>query len=851
MLDDDSDTATEGEEEIQARERRKMEVQVKPPIVHTDTGTDTEVKTSTNSHTETPEQPAPLDPLPDLGLPKVEILPGLDVPAPRKNSKSSDDVSLNSNDFDSAESDFEDCVREFETESKNLETHCLKRFNDSNNNKNTISKSATVGAIVKRNFTLPPKAENRKSFGKEFIPAFKTNDSEPLLIIKRTPSKIHLPKEVGKPKVAVKTNIDSAKKYFGDVKPKTIKTVVKPKVEEAPPLPPKEVVKPIEKEKTPPCENKESKEKENSAFNFDPHSDDDLDNYIEDLLQNEEELMKPIDPNKFALPEPEPESEPELDKESVSSSIEDLLKALETENSLDDSESAIELNPDEKIEDLLEWMNNLDHSTHSTKLSRSLTDVKYKNLERVLKTPQRADSIISKLPKDNIKYFEMHLSGKQVPQVMEENFALTRSKTDVLCNQHRKSVDLDAMGKVDVKKVLRKFESFDSPEPKKEPLVSRRSFGKRSSCGSFNFKKAKELELKDIDGESSSNANFYKSNCTVQTKINPNYYQLGEDEGTVVSANLVLNVMNDLNKEKSKEDELVNDLPNIVSSEPEQEKIDEDKKRERSASVEAEISDMLEGFDSLSKGIEKELKSADENKKEFENIVQRISDLQSKLGSKQKSPEKRLMGIITPSGPSNEIVPEQKPPNLDDLYAKVNKKQKELPIEPPNEPVKEEPVEKSKETSSKIFTYSPPVPRRIRKHSGSEVEPPPRPQRQKSFEQKQEQRSLALPKPNPALMIRSADNSPIAKRKVCEIPVVPTRKKCLTASPPAMRKHPPQDHKIADFPVLPPRTKSKGESDKSGEHSKSSTLDNKDRKKDTKHDKHDKHDKKDKDCCIQ
>lgn len=354
------------------------------------------------------------------------------------------------------------------------------------NKVNSLTKSATVGSMtavskVKRNFVIPPK-EQRKGFGKEFIPAFKPPEPTPLLIIKRTPSKVNLPPEVGKPKVALKTNIEGAKKYFGEVN----KTPPKPKP----------ILKRAETLKNTPVQNKlvkqvslpetQSENTPEKSFNFEPEDSDlnKVDSYIEDLLANKEELLKPIDPNKYKIT-----FEPEDEEEKVSSSIEDLLKALETETK-PETEDILE-KPDEKIEDLLQWMDSLDHQTEDRKVYRSYSDVKYKNLERVLKVPKRADSVISKIPKDNITYFERHMAGKNVeePPQEEKGFKLTRSKTDVNFNRGRSSVDLDAVTNVDIKKVLMKFEmrsSQDDVNNVKENIAPR--LGKRKSFSSFKFK---------------------------------------------------------------------------------------------------------------------------------------------------------------------------------------------------------------------------------------------------------------------------------------------------------------------------------------------------------------------------
>ncbi|KAJ8919795.1 hypothetical protein NQ315_006324 [Exocentrus adspersus] len=464
--DDDSDTATEGEEEIRARELRKQEVRVEPPIVQTDTGTDTEVKS--------------------LALTKIpDILSShnrLSISDANLN-RSSDNISVNSADFNSAESGDLDLNMNKTDNDKDGKCNVIvgkltiapnvdDKKSSSNLKPNPLMKSATAGALSPkkplRNFVLPPK-DSRKSFGAEFKPKFKPSEPEPLLIIKRTPSKISLPKEVGKPKVA-KTTPKKPLQRSETAKSAPKQTLVKQKS-----LP----------------ETSEEK-KDVVAFNFEPEDSDlkEIDNYIEDLLANEEELQKPIDPKKYAVCQ-------ESEDEKVSSSIEDLLKALETETKVTDP--VIEEKTDEKIEDLLSWMEGLDHDTKDRKVCRSFSDVKYKHLERALKSPQRSGSVVSKIPRNNLTFFELHLSGKGAPRESSDDSddanktgsGLKRSKTEVNFrrrSQPRSSVDLDIPTKVDIKQMLRKFESTDKDDvPTKErsgsPCI--RNLPKRNSLTSF------------------------------------------------------------------------------------------------------------------------------------------------------------------------------------------------------------------------------------------------------------------------------------------------------------------------------------------------------------------------------
>lgn len=438
---------------------------MKPPVIQTDTGTDTEVK-------------SPPDPLSPPENPSHHHLP--DILSNHRENPS--DTNASAEEFHSC-SGSPDAKGSAEAVKAN----------------SLLSKSATVGCLnVKRNFVLPPK-EQRKSFGKEFVPAFKSETPAPLLIIKRTPSKINLPPEVGKPKVAVKEDIGGAKKYFGEsnsaVKKRPLPKPVLKRSETNAALPPNKLVKQASLPET----DVEKRQTARVTFNFEPKEEDleAVDSYIEDLLANKEELMKPIDPNKYKAKLSESEDE---EDEKVSSSIEDLLKALETETKAKGDELVEQ--PEEKIEDLLSWMENLDHQTQEHKVFRSYSDVKYKNLERILKVPKRADSVISKLPQDNIKYFERRFSGK--PSLEEEergqsesNFKLCRSKTDTFCNKGRmSSVDLDAVTNVDIKKVLMKFERKNSEEEEvKQVDRKRRSFSSgKVDCSKFDKSRSTSSE---------------------------------------------------------------------------------------------------------------------------------------------------------------------------------------------------------------------------------------------------------------------------------------------------------------------------------------------------------------------
>lgn len=405
---------------------RKQEVRVDPPVVQTDTGSDTEVKMSCISN---------------------DILVPISINNHRSSDLNNSNVSLASVDYNTADSGefYSKEIYSIDYKSKeeeNNDNEC------SNTNFNSLFRSATVDSL---NNT------KKKAFGKEFIPKVKLPEPSPLLIIKRTPSKINLPSEPGKPKVVIKPNAEVVKKYFGDttVKSRPPKPIMKPTSK-------KEVKQPSpEKKKTPPLDRRVS-------FSFEPEESDikELDNYIENLIANEAELLNPSKPKT-------PEVSSSL--ESICSSLDDLLKALEMETNTND-----EVETDEKITDLLDWMDDLQYQ------EGSMGDTKYKKLEESLKKPQRTESLVSKIPRNSITFFERQFLGKRV-----ENYGLSRSKTDVYCNQkHRSSVDLDAVSKVDVKKVLQKFEN-GTCEPTK--------IQKRQSLGNIDFKaphnESKNLQL--------------------------------------------------------------------------------------------------------------------------------------------------------------------------------------------------------------------------------------------------------------------------------------------------------------------------------------------------------------------
>ncbi|XP_063910591.1 F-actin-monooxygenase Mical isoform X3 [Zophobas morio] len=774
--DDDSDTATEGEEEIRARELRRQEVRVEPPVVQTDTGTDTEVKSSN------------LSTIPD-------ILSDNHLRVPESKSPGSDDDSA---EFSSAVSGCEPEIDSDDAKTK------AQNF--------ALAKSATAGALPppkpSRNFILPPR-EKRKSFGAEFVPKFPASDPEPLLIIKRTPSKLNMPKEIGKPKVAVSANFENAKKYFGEPKPKPILK----RSETVASVPRNKFVK----QKSLPEKTKEDEKKSEVRFNFEPLEDSgEIDTYIENLLANEEELMKPIDPEKYAV-KPEPESEEEEDdkkEDAISSSIEDLFKALKTETK-PEGDPTIDHKIDEKIEDLLNWMDDLEHQSRDRKAYRSLSDAKYKNLERSLKVPRRADSVVSKLPKDNVKYFERLLAGKSVDEEEPpKTFALARSKTDVYCNKPRTSVDLDAVSNFDIKKVMMKFETAEQEndkEKEKDKVVPRRSFGKRFSLADLKKRDSQrrysenlEAAIKDFESvvdnmedQEKQESKDWCVNITVSTIPNPEYLGLGnfdlsyqdemnntnscdnivdvdqteakiqDEEVEIVDVEQVVSVIDD-NQNSVKENDVVNiDLdqlsPDVDDNEEESTDASSTSSSETDSDEESEIEETMKVITDEIESMKEKIAS-EKDKNEVELVAQNqnlltvdsnpVVDIEESLDviktpSKDPSPEYATIEEL--ENLQNNDPPKEEPKkvlNIEDLYAKVNKPRKERAPTPP------------------LRTSSPPVPRRNRKKSTEEAPPPPppqRPQRQKSHD-------------HPKTPTEPNNNDEF-------LPVAPQRKRANTSSP--------------------------------------------------------------------
>lgn len=414
--------------------------------------------------------------------------------------QSKSNISSNSTDYDSAESHLDFELSHTKTTDDINDFQLTDNLNN-NLNKNPLARSLTTSNI-ENNKNRPMR---QKSFGKEFVPKFTISEPSPLLIIKRTPSKLNLPKEVGKPRVALSKKLTDATKYFGEYKkPEIPKPVIRPrnnsltnKLEKQISLPAKTSIN-LFKEKV------EGEKPKEPTFNFEPVDLDskEIDDYIENLIANEDELMKPIE---F---KPPVEKEPE----KMSSSIEDLLDALEIETGQDEH---VDVVTDDKIDDLLNWIEELEHTPKERKVYRSISDAKYRNLETGLKKPAETN-LISRLPKDNIVYFEKYLSGKTVdlPNDSDDDddvnvsnainkFKLSRSKTDVNCNQNRRSSDIDACAKVNIKKVLQKFESVDNDDTQKPAQIDKAY--KRQSISSFKFNKFLESFEKGDFNESTQN----------------------------------------------------------------------------------------------------------------------------------------------------------------------------------------------------------------------------------------------------------------------------------------------------------------------------------------------------------
>lgn len=352
-------------------------------------------------------------------------------------------------------------------------------------------------------------------------------ENTPLLIIRRTPSKINLPKEqplLNKPRIAPLSSIQNAKKYFGEERTVIKKSTIK--------IEPKKVQPKIEPKK----EEKKLVEAQRASFEFEPLETDleAADDYINNLLASEDQLLTP-----------NPSPTKHLDDISLSKSIEDLFKALEVETStIEDIDLKIQNDvTDEKIDELLTWMTDLEHQhrPEDRKLFRSYSDVKYKDLEHNLKTPKRSDSIVSKIPKDNIKFFEKRFAAiknqKEIEDSTENSFIklaksnsenrfnkLMKSQTEVICNQSKIPDDLNEI-KIDIKNVRSMFEKNESdiPKPTLKKSNSLRSPPKvPPRTHSKKFTKQNSFEPSDFDN--------LAYNSVVTVKYNHNLPQNNIDD---------------------------------------------------------------------------------------------------------------------------------------------------------------------------------------------------------------------------------------------------------------------------------------------------------------------------------
>lgn len=569
VLDYVKDSATEGEEEIRARELRKQEVRLRQPIVPTDTGSDTEVKqfslllnqninhnSSQTSNSSTflngcesliPDvlnndlnESSSLNFLNNNGSNNIDASQEISTSLPDVVSELQNNVVNVNNKPDSEKNGIIDIkipVQKSHADGSSLKspTPSRKLLNSpkpvrkiSQDSSKSIKNCSTSPKVTRKSSQVSSSESairnfiKQKSFDQPALQSYSKPDDQPLLIIKRTPSKINVPKEpqvLAKPRIASLAKIEHAKKYFGD-------DTVKKQINKRPPLNrierPKTIIgismehKPSEKE-----EKSKIEAAQRPSFEFEPQDDDlkDIDQYIENLLAKEDELLIPI-----VAPE---ESKVKI-KENLSESIEDLLKALEIETGTMEQEVPEEFQTveTEKLDDLLNWITELEHQPKDQKLFRSYSGVKYKNLETVLKTPRRSESVINRLPKDNITFFERRLSGivrDEIDNSMEDignecrnNFKLTKSQTDVYCNIHpRASVDLEGIN-IDIRGKLSMFEKKDEEEKPKAKLNKSQSMKSSSVSPARTFANNKSF-IKQL---SSNSDDLSDDNLVAVTTLN-------------------------------------------------------------------------------------------------------------------------------------------------------------------------------------------------------------------------------------------------------------------------------------------------------------------------------------------
>lgn len=274
----------------------------------------------------------------------------------------------------------------------------------------TAKTDTKIGNFAKRNFLIHPDPQVQLD--------------QPLLVIRRPPNKVNLPKEI-KPKVAVNATKFDAKKYFGLLSKPLSNKPINNKLLSNKPLSEPRSNKPLSSQS---LSNKPLSNLRSFSFELKDTDLDEADLYLDQLLRNDQEDQKPSD-------------------DALSSSIEDLLQTL-------DAEPQKEV--DQKADELLKWIEELEHQN---------THVEHRK-------PQKGS--VRKLSTDSRRFFENVLSPR----------ALHRSKTESQIAQKR---DLDAT--IDVKSVLRKFESFDQSDPGKTSPLVQKDFLARKRSDSVTQKK--------------------------------------------------------------------------------------------------------------------------------------------------------------------------------------------------------------------------------------------------------------------------------------------------------------------------------------------------------------------------
>lgn len=419
-----------------------------PPVIQTDTGSDTEVTNAITNISDSPQN-----------LPSLEVTPAPDSPTPSRSTD--DDLSdTSSTTYSTAVSD------QFEPEPQKSSDADEKAVMTTGYNKLGFKPTPLARSMT---FAALSGSKVHESFMKS-----QSQKPQPLLVIKRTPNKAEVPEsKIGKPRVAVKSEIIAdAKKYFGADKKK--------------PLAPR-LCNAVSRRSSE--SNILLKANRKVSFSFEPE-DTDVSDYLEHLLENEDELLKPLPPQ---VP-----TESESEEESASSSIEDLMLALHVENKIHGSE---------EIDGLLDWIDDLDHSHEANS--------KYKHLETALKSPRTAEALINKIPNNSINFFENQFLGKNDEGRRESLYELKRSKTE----------DLDATSNVSVKNILEKFESkndivrsksFHEKGLLKNKLLSR---SKSLGAGSTSSNSSDNEDSDDDEDENNSDSKVQEIQLTAEKKL--------------------------------------------------------------------------------------------------------------------------------------------------------------------------------------------------------------------------------------------------------------------------------------------------------------------------------------------